>query len=154
MTGSKLKLLPSRIVSFGAFRDAHPDGKVLVPNDPAIRNYGANPYVNYDTARAPFLYRGDLPEGIPAMARVVVVRTQGEPLIVLLDTVRSKAFERDGYRISFEEGVASALDSPRIAVGRDVGTVRVTMDGKDVVHDITFAFVAHAFHPKAAIIND
>lgn len=153
LTGERLKLLPSRIVSFGAFRTAHPQGQILVPNDPGFRDYGRNPYASYDTASVPFLYRGDLPENVPAMARVVVVRTDGEPIIVSLEKVRADGFERDGYRITFEEGVASALDDSTIAEGRDVGTVRVTKDGKDVVHDITFAFVAHAFHPRVAIVQ-
>ncbi len=154
LMGQKLRILPSRIVSFGAFRDAHPQGPVLVPNDPGFRDYGRNPYASYDTASVPFLYRGDLPDGIPAMARVVVVRTDGAPLVVTLEAVRSGGYEKDGYQIAFVEGVASALDSSRIADGRDVGTVRVTRDGEDVAHDITFAFVAHAFHPEAGILTE
>jgi hypothetical protein len=39
-----------------------------------LRDYGRNPYVGYDMAAAPFLYRGDFPKSIEAMARVVVVR--------------------------------------------------------------------------------
>jgi hypothetical protein len=153
LMGRKLRILPSRIVSFGAFRVAHPEGPVLVPNDPDFRDYGRNPYASYDTASVPFLYRGDLPKGVPAMARVVVVRTDGVPLIVTLEKVRSGGYEKDGYQIAFEDGVASALDTSRIADGRDVGTVRVTKDGRDVAHDITFAFVAHAFHPEAGIVE-
>jgi hypothetical protein len=154
MAGEKLKLLPSRIVSFGAFRREHPEGRVLVPNDPSFRDYGRNPYASYDTASVPFLYRGELPENLPPMARVVVVRTTGEPIIVSLDKVRAGGFEQDGYRITFEEGVASALDHSTIAQGRDVGAVRVTKEGRDVLHDVTFAFVAHAFHPEVRIVTE
>jgi hypothetical protein len=153
LLGQKLRILPSRIVSFGAFRAAHPQGPVLVPNDPGFRDYGRNPYASYDTASVPFLYRGDLPDGIPAMARVVVVRTDGDPIVVTLEKVRADGYEKDGYRIAFEDGVASALDTSRIADGRDVGTVRVTKEGRDVAHDVTFAFVAHAFHPEAGIVD-
>jgi hypothetical protein len=152
LNGSFLTLLPSRIVSFGSFREAHPDGEVLVPNDPGLRAYGQNPYVSYDTADRPFLFRGEFPDGIPAMAHVVVVRTGGAPIIVTLDRIRDGGFEKDGYRIDYVTGVASALDSGTIAGGRDIGTVRVTRDGEDVVHDLTFAFVAHAFHPDTPII--
>ncbi len=88
------------------------------------------------------------------MARVVVVRTAGGPIIVSLAKVRAGGFEQAGYRITFEEGVASALDHSTIAEGRDVGAVRVTKDGEDVLHDITFAFVAHAFHPEVAIVTE
>jgi hypothetical protein len=153
LTGKKLKLLPSRIVSFGPFRAAYPGGPVLVPNDPDFRDYGRNPYTSYDTATAPFLFGGDLPENIPAMAHVVVVRTERKPIIVSLEKIRADGFEQDGYRIAFEAGVASALDHSTIAKGREIGTVRVTKNGKDVPHDITFAFVAHAFHPDVAIVT-
>ncbi len=154
LTGKKLKLLPSRIVAFGVFRDAHPNGLVLIPNDPDFRDYGRNPYASYDTAAAPFLFQGDLPQDIPAMAHVVVVRTEREPVIVSLNKIRTEGFEANGYRIVYEAGVASALDNSTIADGRDIGTVRVTKDGEDVPHDITFAFVAHAFHPGVKIVTE
>jgi hypothetical protein len=152
LAGRKLELLASRIVSFEDFREAHPEGPVLVPNDPNLRPYGRNPYVGYDTSSRPFLYRGDLPEGIEPMARVVVVRTEGEPIIVSLEKVRQGGYRQDGYSITYQEGVASALDDGLIGKGRDVGTVRVTRDGRDVPHDVTFAFVAHAFHPDVPIV--
>ncbi len=57
--------------------------------------------------------------------------------------------------ISWQAGRASALDEGIIAEGRDVGNLVVTemIDGetRDAVHDITFAFVAHAFHPEISI---
>ena len=151
MQGTKLKLVPSRIVAFGDFKQEHPQAKVLIPTNPEMRDYGRNPYAGYDSAASPFLYRGEMPDGIEPMARVIVVRTGGEPIVVAMEKVRADAFERDGYRIEWSDGVASALDRTRISESRDVGTVRVTRNGEDVVHDITFAFVAHAFHPEAAI---
>jgi hypothetical protein len=153
LAGENLKLLPSRIVSFGAFRATYPHGPVLVPNNPDFRDYGRNPYTSYDTATVPFLFGGELPENIPAMAHVVVVRTEGKPIIVSLEKIRADGFEQDDYRIAFEAGVASALDHSTIAKGREIGTVRVTKNGKDIPHDITFAFVAHAFHPDVAIVT-
>ncbi len=154
LTGKTLKFLPSRIVSFGAFLDENPDAPVLVPNDPNMRDYGRNPYAAYDSSISPFLYRGDLPDGIPPMARVVIVRGEGAPLIVSLEKIRRDGFAKGGLEIVYEDGVASALDTQRIAEGRNVGTVRVMRDGEDVVHDITFAFVAQAFHPDIPIIKE
>lgn len=154
MTGQTLKFLPSRIVSFGTFLEENPDAPVLVPNDPNMRDYGRNPYAAYDSSISPFLYRGDLPDGIPPMARVVIVRGEGAPLIVSLEKIRRDGFAKGGLEIVYEDGVASALDTQRIAEGRNVGTVRVMRDGEDVVHDITFAFVAQAFHPDIPIIKE
>ncbi|MEX0590768.1 MAG: DUF3179 domain-containing (seleno)protein, partial [Xanthobacteraceae bacterium] len=73
-TGSTLKLVPARIESFERYRKRFPDGQVLVPNNPNLRRYGVNPYVNYDAiGNVPFLYQGSFPKGIEAMERVVVV---------------------------------------------------------------------------------
>ena len=152
--GTKLKLLPSRVVSLDTFRAAHPDGRVLVPNNARMRDYGRNPYAGYDTASRPFLYRGEMPENISPMARVVVVRTEDSPIIVSLQRVRDGGYEKGGYSISWEKGVASALDRAKISDSRDVGAVRVMKDGRDAVHDVTFAFVAHAFHPEIRIVTE
>ncbi|WDR06369.1 DUF3179 domain-containing protein [Devosia rhodophyticola] len=153
LTGRDLKKMPSRIVSFEKFRQDNPSGQVLVPNDPNFRRYGDNPYQNYDTAERPFLFQGELPDDIAAMAHVVVVDTGAEPIIVSLERVRKSAYERNGYTVSYQDGVASALDAHSIEQGRDIGTVVVTKDGADIVHDLTFAFVAHVFYPDVPIIQ-
>ncbi|NKB52955.1 MAG: DUF3179 domain-containing protein [Rhizobiaceae bacterium] len=165
--GKKLKLVPAHLESWLDFRTRHPEGKVLVPNNANMRPYGRNPYVNYDIAATPFLYRGSMPEGISPMARVVVVRRSGgegggegdggggeEPIVVALELLRKSAIMKVGsVQLSWKTGQASALHTSDIAKGRDVGTVSVTQisDGADLAYDVTFAFVAHAFHPKAEI---
>jgi hypothetical protein len=150
--GEQLTLLPSRLQSWAQFRAENPDGKVLVPNNPNMRDYGRNPYVSYDTSR-PFLYDGQLPPDIDPMARVVVVRRGGdEPLIATMAKVREAGtWREEGYEVRWSEGQRSALDTASIARGRDVGTITATKDGDDVPYDVTFAFVAHAFFPDVPI---
>jgi hypothetical protein len=159
-TGEELEMVPSRIVSFGDFRDEAPDGKVLVPEDPDLRAYGRNPYVSYDSRSLPYpFFKGEMPEGIGPMERVVVVRDGGGPKAVRLTHLREEGEVRLGdVTLRWQPGVSSALDSGEIAQGRDVGTVRATRttpDGaqQDVVHDTTFAFAFHAFHPEAEILG-
>ena len=150
--GDTLPLVASRLESWAEFRARHPDGRVLVPNDPNMRAYGSNPYGGYDTARRPFLYDGALPEGIDPMERVVVVRNGDGPSVVRMSAVReSGPLEVDGTTLAWRPGQASALDTRAIPKGRDVGTITATRDGADVPYDVTFAFVAHAFHPETAI---
>jgi hypothetical protein len=152
MTGKSLRMLPSRLQSFGEFVAESPEGTVLVPGDPASRPYGRNPYVAYDSATKPFLYDGPLPEGVAAMARVVVVREDGDIFAVTLDLLRRKSpLRRGSLVLSWREGQASALDTATIAEGAEVGTVRVQRNGADVPYDVTFAFVVKAFHPNAEI---
>jgi len=158
LLGAELKLVPARLEAFADFKTRHPNGRVLAPNDPKLRRYGANPYAGYDTASAPFLYRGDMPKGIEPMARVVVVRVdRAKPVIVALEHLRkSGALTLKGVRLSWKAGQSSAVDAAELAKGRDVGTVKAVSDLPDtkgalLPYDVTFAFVAHAFHPDVAI---
>lgn len=154
MTGKELKFVPARLQSYGEFAADNPTGRVLVPNNEGMRDYGRNPYVFYDT-RSPFLYDGQLPEDIDPMERVIVVQ-QGEdnPVIVRMSKIAETGeLEADGLTFTWNAGQASALDSARIADGRDVGTVLVHENGQDAAYDVTFAFVAHAFHPGVPIVG-
>jgi hypothetical protein len=157
-TGKKLKIMPSRLESLASFKMRHPNGLVLVPTDPNLRDYGRNPYVNYDLREAPYpFYTGAMPDDISPMAYVLVLRRDGEAKhVISLEKISAAGeMELDGFKIKWEKGLASALENARISEGRDLGKLIVTesVDGKetDAVHDLTFAFVAHAFHPELAI---
>lgn len=154
-TGKKLSLIPSRLQSFGEFKAENENGMVLVPNNPRFRRYGRNPYVGYDLSGAPFLYDGKLPDYINPMERVVIVRREaqeGGPLIITMNKLSDAGkLTIEGYDLTWTAGQNSALDQSDIQKGRDVGTVLVQKDGEDIVYDVTFAFVAHAFHPEVQI---
>jgi hypothetical protein len=146
LTGTELKSLPSWMESWDRFRAAHPDGLVMEePNYP--RRYGHNPYQGYDTSSRPFLYKGENPpHGIAPLARVVRVGDKAWPLERVR---RAGGVSEAGIQISWEAGQASALDAGQIAKGRDVGNVRVRdRQGRDVAHDVMFAFAFHAFWPE------
>ena len=152
-TGTVLKRLPSRVESFARYRErAGGEALVLVPEREGARSYGTNPYGGYDSSARPFLYRGDLPEGIAPLARVVVVEDEAWSLDLIRDAGR---YERGDLVITWEAGQNSALDSSTIADGRDIGNVVVQRNGggglEDVPYDISFAFAFHAFHPDAPI---
>ena len=156
LNGTRLERLPALLISVSAFQQRFPNGKMLVPNNTGFRPYGRNPYVGYDSSRRPFLYRGAMPEGIEPMARVVVVDRNGaDPLIVTLDHIRQTApTDIDGLGFVWTAGRRSAVDTRDIAEGRDMGMVEVTGGGGEAVpYDVTFAFVAHAFHPELPIIG-
>jgi len=160
LLGADLNLVPARLEAFKDFKTRHPSGQVLVPNNPQMRRYGTNPYVGYDRASAPFLYQGEMPEGIEPMARVVVVKRKArKPVIVALAHLsRSGTITRDGVRLAWRAGQSSALDTREISGGRDVGTVEAVSDapatrGTPLAYDVTFAFVAHAFHPEIPIVG-
>jgi hypothetical protein len=142
--GRALRQRAALMESWSSYRTAQPNG--LVMDEPNwSRSYGSNPYVGYDSGR-PFLFEGELPpHGIDPLERVVRVGNRAWPMTRL-----SKAGEirEAGLVLRWSKGQASALDARNIGKGRDVGNIRVTDGaGKDVVHDIPFAFAFHAFHP-------
>ena len=151
-TGMRLEILPARLESWARFKARHPEGRVQVPNFAGARAYGANPYVGYDSARLPFLYRGEYPEGIAPMARVVAIGEEAWALDLLRETRRLEV--RD-LILTWEPGQNSALDTRQIAEGQDVGNVVVQRQGadglEDVPYDVTFAFVFHAFRPDGTL---
>jgi hypothetical protein len=154
--GDELARVPARLESLARFAARHPQGRVLVPNDPQARAYGRNPYAGYDTSPRPFLFRGDYDgPGTPLM-RVVTVdgvdRAWSLPLVRALGEI-----VHGGLVLRWQPGRRSALDAARIAEGRDVGNVTVarrTAAGPvPVVYDLPFAFAFRAFHPDAPIAH-
>jgi len=145
LTGTELRQLPSWMESWAEFKDAHPQGLVMAePTYP--RDYGRNPYRGYDSLTRPFLYSGDPPpHGIPALERVVRVGNRAWPMTRLAEV---QEVTEAGVTIRWRAGQASALDTAQIAKGRDVGSIRVQDgQGRDLAHDVMFAFAFHAFWP-------
>jgi hypothetical protein len=160
LVGSTLRMMPSRLESFAQFKQRSPDGKVLIPNDPKLRDYGRNPYFGYDMGAVPLLFNGEYPRDIEAMARVVVVRSPlRKSLAITLDLLRQKGSYRLGEtELVWQHGQNTALDHWNIADGRDVGTVTAFVVGddgvrRDVPYDVTFAFAVFAFHPEIFIVK-
>jgi hypothetical protein len=154
--GTELERVPARLESVERFAARHPDGRVLVPGDPAARPYGRNPYAGYDTAPRPFLFRGDYDgPGTPLM-RVVAVEGVARAWSLPLLRERGEIVHAD-LVLRWEPGRRSALDAGRIAQGRDVGNVTVvrrTAQGPEpVAYDLPFAFAFRAFHPGAPIAH-
>jgi len=159
-TGRELKMIPSRVTAFAEFRKEHPTGAVLARPTFSPRSYGTNPYAGYDSRSAPYpFFQGDLPDNINPMARVVVVRDDDEVFAVALEHVRTNGPVAVSGEIDliWTGEQASVLDQRETARGRAIGSVEAvkTAAGKrtPLVHDVTFAFVAHAFHPDVAILG-
>ena len=82
------------------------------------------------------------------MARVVVVNEQAWSLAL----IREMGELTDGdVTLSWSAGQNSAVNAAEIAAGRDVGNVIAQIGGKDVVYDVTFAFVFNAFFPEKRV---
>lgn len=149
LAGAELDLVPVQTVSFDAFREAHPDGAVLSLETgyPGYAGrYGQNPYVGYDDPDgAPFLYRGPTDDRLAPMTRVLAVRGDGLTAAIPLDVLRREgvvSFAAQGRDLIalYAPGAVSALDTPDVAEGRDVGSTGVFLaeiDGLPVTLELT-----------------
>jgi hypothetical protein len=127
--GEQLTFLPASIISWKEFKTNFPDGKVLSKDTGFRRDYGRNPYAGYDNiTNSPFLFRGpETPGVLPAMARVLTVDIDGEAVAFPYEILQQENVINDivsGHEVAvfWQPGVASALDSSRLAAGQDIGT--------------------------------
>lgn len=157
--GKKLTKIPSRLESFGEFRKRYPEGLVLVPENPGIRQYGVNPYEHYDSASGPFMLTGKVDTyPLAPMDHVVFFETGDQATAVSLDYLRKEGrIELNGLNLEWRPGQSSALDTSTISDGRDIGTVTVQRRVKnqmvDVPYQVTFAFAYRSFFPRGIIVS-
>jgi Protein of unknown function (DUF3179) len=149
-SGEQLEFVPARIVSFADWKAEHRDGLVLSRDTGFERPYGENPYAGLDTSERPFLFAGELDERLPATSRVLGIARTGDVVAFPYDVVSAEALggwavviERvAGTRIAvfWKAGTTSALDTERIASGRDVGAIaayRPEARGRDLTFQAT-----------------
>ena len=132
LTGTRLELLPSAIISWADFKDKFPAGEVLSIETGFMRSYGRNPYSGYDNINSfPFAYTGNLDGQLPPMARVLGIQLKDEQggafsLEMLMEKqILNQVLGETPIAIFWKAGTASALDSGSIADGRDIGTTGV-----------------------------
>ena len=145
LTGTRLKFLPSGIISWEDFKTKHPEGQVLSVNTGFQRSYGRNPYAGYDNITSyPFAFVGDLNDRLPPMARVLgILLEDGPGGAYSLDLLKENLVLNENLgdtpiSIFWKAGTASAVDSGIISQGQDVGTTGVflsTVDGQVLTFD-------------------
>ena len=135
LTGTRLELLPSSIISWADFKANHPDGEVLSIDTGHSRSYGRNPYSGYDNINSyPFAFTGDLDSQLPPMARVLGIQlADGDGgafslELLMAEMVLNETIGGTSLAIFWKPGTASALDSSSIAAGRDVGSTGVFLN--------------------------
>jgi hypothetical protein len=133
LTGVELDRYPVQTVSYEDWSTAHPDGLVLNRVTGQERNYGVNPYEQYDDEdRAPFLFDGQVDNRLPPKRRVVGVASEDGSTAVAVDHallerqgVVSLTLDGRELVVVMASSASSALDSSEIAEGRRVGSTGV-----------------------------
>ena len=141
LIGTQLDFRPMAIVSWAAWRDAHPEGTVLTQETGYDRSYGRNPYVGYETSErllSPAFKSTDIDERLPAKERVVGIRGGGDAVAVR----HGHLTDRGTVEVQLAgiplvvwtvPGAGSAIDAPQLSDGVDVGSRGVferTLDGR------------------------
>lgn len=133
LAGRKLEQVNAPLVSWNTFKSSSPNGLVLSRETGFNRPYGENPYARYDDPKGSPIasfFRGRSDPRLPAMERVITVSLGGEDVAYSFRRLRDRPAVNDviggvPVAVFWSPGTASALDDPRIAQGRDIGSTAV-----------------------------
>ena len=141
LIGTELDFRPMAIVSWAAWRDAHPDGLVLTRETGYTRAYGRNPYYGYETSEgllSPMFQSVEIDGRLPAKERVIGIRSAGDAVAVRhghLQDAGAVEVDLGGVPLVVWNlpGASSALDRDALSGGLDVGSTGVferELDGR------------------------
>lgn len=127
-TGKQLRILPSQIISYRQFKEAHPDGEILSKDTGVDRPYGRNPYSGYDDINnTPFL-AGDIEDDrLKPLQKVIGVRIKDQKKaypypVSQREEVINDELADEPIVVFHIEGARSALDAPEISNSRKDGS--------------------------------
>lgn len=125
-TGTRLQIIPSVLTSYGDFAARYPDGEVLSRETGFTREYGTNPYFNYDSSSQPFLFEGEIDPRLPATHHVLAGVIDGQPVAYpfrILSEVRvvNDTIGATDVVALWQWSMVSALDQVVIDESIDIG---------------------------------
>ena len=127
--GVLLDIVPSQVIGFGRFAERYPDGLVMSRETGYNRQYGINPYSNYDNRPGrPFLFRGEIDQRLGSavdhvLAAIIGDSAKAYPFEILREQrVINDSIGDRPVVVFFQSGVASALGDSVIDSARDIGT--------------------------------
>ena len=142
--GDRLEVIPAGIVSYGDFRQAHPDGLVMGQDQGFGPIYGRNPYALYSSRERPLgFFDGEIDDRLPALERVVGVTVNGNDKAYPFPELQSARAVNDnvgGQPVVVLWGApetADALDASNMSEARGIGTA-LAFDA--VVEGMTLTF--------------
>lgn len=143
--GVLLDIVPSQVISFASFAERHPEGLVLSRDTGFSRQYGINPYSNYDSRPGrPFLFRGEIDARLGSPVDHVLAATvdgiaKAYPFAILREQrVINDSIGEKPVVAFFQAGVASALGDSVIDNAADLGTAGLYFSTLD---EITLSFI-------------
>jgi len=145
MADTELRLLPSEHMKWAAWRDAHPDGKVLSANTGYARDYGHDAYVDYvrssETMFPIHWTRSELDKKEWVVGVIVNQQAKAYPLELLKKNAP----------------IEDKIDNERIRIGYDAGASKPEVtradNGEPIPFTMVYWFAWQAFYPKTELFR-
>ena len=124
--GTRLQIIPSILTSYGDFAARYPEGEVLSRETGFTREYGTNPYFNYDSTSQPFLFEGEIDRRLPATEHVLAGLIDGQAVAYPFSILSEGRVVNDTVGTTevaafWQWGAVSALDQVVIDESGDIG---------------------------------
>jgi Protein of unknown function (DUF3179) len=131
LTGTKLRLVATQVLSWRDWQSAHPDGLVLSERTGFARAYGTNPYGGYDQSGFPFLFSGKADRRLPLLTYVLGVDVNDDFVAFPFPTLQHAAVRGHAavdavvgggpVVVLWEAGTVSAVNASSIPDSKDIG---------------------------------
>ncbi len=132
LAGVQLDIFPSVVISLKSFQESYPEGKVLSTDTGKDFEYGKNPYLGYDNVenKQPRLFKGEVDERLPAMERIINIRSDGKHKIYPVSIIQKEGIINDDFYdqkvvIFYDDGMTSVLDEGDIRKAKKIGAATV-----------------------------
>lgn len=137
LAGAELSVIPSLVISVEEFFKRYPNGKILSKAtgiEGSEEYYGKNFYKNYDNPDGKpydrFFSPDQIDPRLPAMERIVDIRSSGEFKVYTFSVVAEKGVLNDEFNgkhvvLLYQPGTVSVLDEKEIKDSKDIGMVTV-----------------------------
>jgi hypothetical protein len=142
--GAQLRWLPSQGMTWRAWREAYPDGKVLSAETGYARDYGGNAYAGYErSSETMFPVKWIRPE-LPKKSWVIGVIVNGRPKAYALEDLKEPRLQDnvDGVQIDI------AYDPAKRGA-----QVIDKQNGRPIPFTIVYWFAWQAFYPKTELFR-
>ena len=143
LAGQRLDVLKTDLVDFRALRQHHPAAQVLSPDTGFARDYGMNPYGDYDQSPRIFFPVEHASDELFAKERVVGVELEGAYKAYRLETLRQRREIRDS--LAGQEVILRVNDDGTISAR--------AAEGRELVFVHAFWFAWFAFHPDTGVLK-
>lgn len=146
LKGSELELKPSQLTSWQAWRQRHPETRVLSRDTGHHRNYDSTPYGSYEQSSTLFFPVEERDDRYHPKAWVIGMASG--------DKARAWPFEE--LKATGRETIQDTFDGRSLTIHFDAAnrSARITNnDGEEVAATTGFWFAWHAFHPDTQVFT-